>query len=212
MTCMVLLFGALLAGWQSSGSRVTLRPVISEARGFAEFDLDGNGTWAVKGDVLMLTKEGVPGGPIRRPAALAILKGPPLTDLTMTLDVRSTAPEDLAVRDVQIIFGYRSPTQFYYVHVSKKTDGVHNGIFIVNNADRKRLDEPNPKAYLTDQAWHRVRLERNTTTGGIAVYFDDNVTPILSVADKTLTWGRVGVGSFDETGEFRNIEVRGTPK
>jgi hypothetical protein len=35
---------------------------------------------------------------------------------------------------------------------------------------------------------------------------------MLSATDKTLTWGRVGVGSFDETGEFRNLELTGTRK
>jgi hypothetical protein len=195
-----------------SGSQVTVKPQISEKRALADFDLDGNGTWNVKGNVLVLAKEGVPGGPIRRPAALAILKSEPLTDLTFRAELKSTAPVDLAVRDVQLIVGYQSPSQFYYVHLSAKTDAVHNGIFLVNNADRKRIDEPNSKPHLMDQAWHRVRLERNVSTGGIAVFFDDGKTPMLSATDKTLTWGRVGVGSFDETGEFRNIEVTGKRK
>jgi hypothetical protein len=202
----------LAAGFlaQRAMPKVTLKPEISEARGFADWDLDGNGTWAVRGPVLVLEKEGTPGGKIRRPAALAILKSEPLTDVTFRLELRSTAPVDLAVRDVQLIVGYQSPTQFYYVHLSAKTDAVHNGIFIVNNADRRRIDEPTSKARLTDQAWHRARLERNASTGTIAVFFDDEATPILSATDKTLGWGRVGLGSFDETGEFRNVEVTGT--
>ena len=204
-----MVLGAL---FQAADSQLTLKPRIDEKRGLADWDLDGNGTWRVSGQTLVLEKEGVPGGKIRRPAALAILKSDQLTDLTMKLELRSTAPADLAVRDVQLIVGYQSPSQFYYVHLSAKTDAVHNGIFIVNNADRKRIDQPNPMAYLTDQAWHRLRLERNVRTGSITVFFDDNPTPILSAVDKTLTWGRVGVGSFDETGEFRNVEVTGTKK
>ena len=204
-----MVLGAL---FQAADSQLTLKPRIDEKRGLADWDLDGNGTWRVSGQTLVLEKEGVPAGKIRRPAALAILKSDPLTDLTMKLELRSTAPADLAVRDVQLIVGYQSPSQFYYVHLSAKTDAVHNGIFIVNNADRKRIDQPNPMAYLTDQAWHRLRLERNVRTGSITVFFDDNPTPILSAVDKTLTWGRVGVGSFDETGEFRNVEVTGTKK
>ena len=194
---------------QSAGT-IVLEPQVSEQRGLADFDLDGSGTWKVKEGVVILEKEGVPSGPIRRPAALAILKSEPLTDLTFQLDVRSTAPADLAVRDVQVIFGYQSPAEFYYVHVSAKTDAVHNGIFIVNKADRKRLDQPTSRAPLTDQAWHRVRLERSASTGSIAVFFDDDARPFLTATDKTFTWGLVGFGSFDETGEFRNIEVLGT--
>ena len=197
---------------QAGSATMTIEPQISEKRGLSDFDLDGNGSWRVAGQTLVLEKAGVPGGKIRRPAALAILKSEPLTDLTMRLELRSTAPADLAVRDVQLIVGYQSPSQFYYVHLSAKTDAVHNGIFLVNDADRKRLDAPDSKAHLTDQAWHRVRLERNVSTGSIAVFFDEQPTPILSVIDKTLSWGRVGVGSFDETGEFRNIQVTGTRK
>jgi hypothetical protein len=208
---LLITFAVVLAAiLQAASAQVTITPQINEKRGLADWDLDGNGTWKVAGHTLVLEKEGVPGGKIRRPAALAILKSEPLTDLTMKLELRSTAPADLAVRDVQLIVGYQSPSQFYYVHLSAKTDAVHNGIFIVDNADRKRIDTPNPKAYLTDQAWHRIRLERNASTGSIAVFFDDNPTPILSATDQTLRWGRVGVGSFDETGEFRNLEVVGT--
>jgi hypothetical protein len=205
---------ALVAGLivHAVQSEVKLQPQISESRGLADFDLDGNGSWSVHGSVLTLDKAGVPGGKTRRPAALAILKGEPLSDLTFRLELRSTAPVDLAVRDVQLIVGYQSPSQFYYVHLSAKTDAVHNGIFLVNNADRVRIDLPTSKPHLLDQEWHRVRLERNVSTGRIDVFFDDHAAPILSAVDTTLTWGRTGVGSFDETGEFRNIEVTGKKK
>ena len=187
-----------------------LRPQLSDTGGLADFDLDGNGTWVVRNHTLILEKAGVPGGPIRRPAALAIVKSPALKDLTFSVELRSTAPVDLDVRDVQLIVGYQSPSQFYYVHLSAKTDPVHNGIFIVNQADRRRIDEPTSHARLRDQAWHRVRLERDVTSGSIRVFFDDDTTPALSAVDRTFTSGRVGVGSFDETGEFRAIEI--TPK
>lgn len=193
-----------------AGGGVTLAPVISEARGLADWELDGNGGWTVRDGVLVLDRAGVPEGAIRRPAALAILRSEPLGDLTFDVELRSTAPADLAVRDVQLVIGYQSPSQFYYVHLSAKTDAVHNGIFLVNNADRRRIDEPNPNAYLTDQAWHRVRLERDVESGRISVFFDDRPEPILQTRDKTLTWGRIGLGSFDETGEFRNVRVKGT--
>jgi hypothetical protein len=206
ITCAVAL--AVLA----QAPDVTVAPQISEARGLSDWDLDGNGGWTVRGDVLVLEKAGVPQGKIRRPAALAILKSEPVTDLTFRAEVKSTAPADLAVRDVQIVFGYQSPSRFYYVHLSAKTDAVHNGIFLVDNADRRRLDALDSKAPLTDQAWHRVRLERTVDTGRIAVYFDEQPEPVLSVIDTTLTWGRVGIGSFDETGEFRNVRLTGRKK
>jgi hypothetical protein len=202
----------IISALAQGAAPIVIRAGISETRGLTDFDLDGNGSWRAVGQTLVLEKAGVPGGPFRRPAALAILKSQPLTDLTFRAELRSTAPVDLAVRDVQLIVGYQSPSQFYYIHLSARTDAVHNGIFLVNNADRKRIDAPTSKPHLLDQAWHRVRLERNVATGSIAVFFDDIPAPILTASDKTLTWGRVGVGSFDEIGEFRNIEVTGNRK
>jgi hypothetical protein len=189
--------------------KISIKPEISERRGLADFDLDGNGGWIVRGQTVVLEKAGVPEGKIRRPAALAILKSEPLADFTYRLELRSTAPVDLAVRDVQLVIDYQSPSRFYYIHLSAKTDAVHNGIFLVDNADRKRIDQPTSRARIVDQNWHRVRVERNAATGAIAVFIDDDATPSLSVVDKTLRSGRVGFGSFDETGEFRAIHVIG---
>ncbi len=57
-------------------------------------------------------------------------------------------------------------------------------------------------------ALNRVRVERETTSGAIRVFFDGDSTPMLTAVDRTFTSGRVGVGSFDETGEFKNLQVR----
>jgi hypothetical protein len=198
-----------------SADAQTVKPVISEHRGLADFDLDGNGGWKVTDAAIVLEKAGVPatagvpGGPYRGPGAIAILKMPPMATLTFSLDVKSTAPVDLDVRDVVLIFGYRSPEEFYYVHIARKTDQNHNGIFIVNHADRRRLDAPGSRAPLVDQNWHRLRLERDAASGSIRVFFDRDAEPFLSFVDRTILTGRVGFGSFDETGEFRAFEVRG---
>jgi hypothetical protein len=176
------------------------------AQKVADWEFDGSGVWKMEGDVLVLEKAGVPAGPIRRPAALAILRGRSFEDVKFTVDIRSTAPADLAVRDVLLILGYQSPSRFYYVHLSAKTDNVHNGIFLVDNADRRRIDDGKARARLTDQEWHRVRLVRRATTGSIQVFFGNETEPTLSATDRTLVSGRVGVGSFDETAEFRALQ------
>jgi beta-lactamase class A len=179
----------------------------------ADWDFDGNGSWTTRDGVLVLEKAGVPSGPIRRPAALAIRQGRTYEDVEFEVDIRSTAPADLAVRDVLLIVGYQTPTRFYYVHLSAKTDNVHNGIFLVNDADRRRIDDGKARARLTDQHWQRVRLVRRNATGRIEVFFGDETEAALAATDRTLTSGRVGVGSFDETAEFRNFKVvMGQPK
>jgi hypothetical protein len=172
-----------------------------------DWEFDGNGVWSTRGEVLVLEKAGVPAGPIRRPGALAILRGRSFEEVEYRVDVRSTAPPDLAVRDVLLILGYQSPSRFYYVHLSAKTDKVHNGIFLVDNADRRRIDDGKARARLTDQEWQRVRVVRRPRTGSIQVFFGEEPEPTLSATDRTLASGRVGVGSFDETAEFRRFEI-----
>jgi hypothetical protein len=46
-------------------------------------------------------------------------------------------------------------------------------------------------------------------SGEIAVYFDNLYTPIMTATDKTFAWGQIGVGSFDDTSDWDDIQVRG---
>ena len=53
------------------------------------------------------------------------------------------------------------------------------------------------------------KIVRNATDGTIEVYFDDRKKPIMTAVDKTFTWGQVGVGSFDDTGNWREVKLSG---
>ena len=191
---------------------LTVRPSFDSADRLSDWTLDGTGGWEISEGKLSLIKAGKPGGPFRRPAALAILKSPLFTKVTVEVELRSTAPADLEVRDLDLIVGYESSSRFYYVHLAGKTDAVHNGIFLVADADRRRIDAGTGVPQLKGQNWHRVRLERDPSTGSIEVYVDGLAAPVLKASDTTIQAGRVGFGSFDETGEFRAISVTGTAK
>jgi hypothetical protein len=205
-------FALLLSAGLVAQRAVVLRPKFDSPARLAEWTLDGSGGWEIKDGLLILSKAGVPAGPIRRPAGLAILKSEPLGKITLEVDLRSEEPEDLLVRDVDLIVDWQSPSRFYYVHLAAKTDPVHNGIFLVNDADRKRLDEPTGVPQLKDKAWHHLKLERDPVSGRIAVFSDGGTTPALQVNDTILQSGRVGFGSFDETGQFKNVVVTGLGK
>jgi hypothetical protein len=191
--------------------RVGLEPVFHPSRLALDWTLDGSGEWAMEGDVLALTTAGTPAGAIRRPGALAIFSGAEFGDVSMTVDIRSTAPmpDVTPNRDVLLVVGYQSPTRFYYVHISSRRDEVHNGIFLVDDADRRRIDTRSDVTPLVDQAWHRARVERDASTGRIDVYIGDGAQPIMTATDTTLPHGHVGVGSFDDTAEFRRMRIRG---
>lgn len=186
-----------------------IRPRLTDRALLSEWTLDGSGSWEIEEQKLRLIKAGTPGGPIRRPAALAILKTDSFKQATLELELRSTAPVNVARRDVDLVIGYESPTRFYYVHLSAVTDDVHNGIFIVADSDRRRIDSGQGVPRMTDREWHRVKVTRDGGTGRIEVFFDASKAPILAAVDLTISSGRVGVGSFDDTAEFRRIQVRG---
>jgi hypothetical protein len=191
---------------------VRIRPSLSPDSLAKEWTLDGSGAWALRDGLLALVTAGKPGGSIRRPSALAIVNGPDLTDTALELELRSTAamPDVTPRRDALLIVGYQSPTRFYYVHLSAARDDVHNGIFLVADADRRRIDSLSDVTPLTDQQWHRARVVRTPASGRIEVYVDDRQEPIMVATERTLAWGRAGVGSFDDTAEFRNVVVSGT--
>ncbi len=50
---------------------------------------------------------------------------------------------------------------------------------------------------------------RDVGKGTIEVFFDDNSEPIMTAVDKNFTWGRVGVGTFDDTGCYNDIRLWG---
>ena len=205
---------ALLASVVVFGAQkpFSAHPDFAAAGSLSKFTLDGSGTWEVKDHLLVLSKAGTPGGPIRRPSALAVLKSDPLVRATVQVEMRSTAPEDVKNRDLEIIFDYESPYRFYYVHLAGITDPNHNGVFLVDNKDRRRIDEGTAPPQLKDREWHRVRLERDGSNGRIEVFVDDSKQAVLKAMDTTIASGRVGLGSFDDTGEFRNFSVTGALK
>ena len=203
--------GLVLAGSSAHAQQsLSLRPSLTSPDALHEWSLDGSGSWKVADGKLILEKAGKPEGPIRRPAALAILKTEPLKRVTLDVELRSTAPQDVLRRDLNLIFGYESPRRFYYVHLSGVTDDVHHGIFLVADADRRRIDDGKGEPQLKDQNWHRVRLERDGMSGRIEIYVDGSNLPVLAASDATIRSGRVGLGSFDDTGEFRKIQVTGS--
>jgi len=155
----------------------------------------------------------------RRPFEYAVLtKGPAWSSVQIDARVRLDTPVEITNRDVIIVFGWQSDTQYYYAHLS--TDNSiypHNGIFKVNNADRERIDQQwngrsrgaNPA--ITDADWHKVRVVHLPATGEIAVYVDGQKDPLLTAKDTTFTSGRVGFGSFDNIGRTRLFTVTGSP-
>jgi hypothetical protein len=149
---------------------------------------------------------------VRSPFNLAWLSRPDLKSFTLTVEARLTK-FDAANNDLCIAFARQDDTHFYYVHLGETADGVHHQIHVVDNADRKAITATRTEGSPWQPGqWHRIRVTHDTEAGKIAVYFDDLSKPVLTAEDKRFTHGTIGLGSFDDTGEFRNLEITpGTP-
>jgi hypothetical protein len=144
-----------------------------------------------------------PGVP-RRPVQFALLRKARVGSFDLKTMVRREGEA------MMIVFNYLDDLHFYYAHLAEHpgTDKVmHNGIFIVNGEPRKRIPPIPGRAALPDKAWHTVRLHRDVTTGLIEVYVDGDRSPYFSTHDSTFTCGQIGLGSFDETGDFTDVEL-----
>ena len=164
-----------------------------------------------RGNVYSQFKQSKYKPPHRSPLNIALVKDLKVTDFVLDAKAQSTA-KDYGHRDLCIFFGYQDPAHFYYVHLAKATDDRANQVFLVNGADRKKISTTTTPGTPWDDAWHHLRVVRTVDDGAIAVYFDDMKTPIMTAQDKTFTWGQVGIGCFDDTGNWQSVQVRGKRK
>jgi hypothetical protein len=146
--------------------------------------------------------------PHRSPFNFALLKDTIVGDFQLDAQVKSTHP-DYGHRDVCLIFGYQDPANFYYAHLGKEMDDHANQIFIVDDKPRAKISTKTTDGTPWDDNWHQLRVVRNVSDGTIQVYFDDLETPAMTASDKTFTWGQVGIGTFDDTSAWDEIELRG---
>lgn len=140
--------------------------------------------------------------PVRSPRSIALLPYE-VSDFVFEADLLQTGRE-YGHRDLCLFFGYQDPSHFYYVHMATSPDQNAHNIFLVDGAPRRPLLPVQEQGveWGTDD-WHAVRLERQ----GKAIRLSFDGQELFSVEDETFPVGRVGVGSFDDTGRFARIRL-----
>ena len=154
-------------------------------------------------DYLHMKRNREPGVP-RRPLQFARLRGVEVGSFILNVKVRRAGGSMI------VVFNYVDTLHFYYVHLSENPGteiAVHNGIFIVDGGDRRRIAGLDAAAALPDRSWHDVRIVRNVLSGSTQVFLNKEANPRFSVLDRTFTRGQIGLGSFDEAGDFSNFEL-----
>lgn len=145
---------------------------------------------------------------VRSPHNIARVKDVDVSDFVMDVDAKQTGRE-YGHRDLCFFFGYQDPSHFYYVHLATSADDHANSIFLVNGSARVSIAQKRTNGTDWKQGFHHIRIERDTKSGSIKVYFNDMDTPVMETVDKTFLHGTIGLGSFDDTGNFDNFKIHG---
>ena len=144
--------------------------------------------------------------PVRSPYNRSLIKDLKVDSFVLDVKLQSTIP-DYNHRDLCLFFGYQDNAHLYYVHLGKRTDDHANQIFIVNDKPRTKISTKTTAGIPWNDDWHHARIVRDAESGSIEVFYDDMQTPVMTATDTTFGTGRVGVGSFDDTGNFDEIKV-----
>lgn len=162
---------------------------------------DGN-----DGKILALFQQSKYSPEVRSPRNINLIKDLVAGSFVLELDMQSTT-RDYGHRDLCLFFGHQDPSHFYYVHIANVSDPHANSIFLVNGEPRVSIAKERTEGTKWDDNWHSVRLVRNVETGTIEVFFDDHTKPIMTAVDHHFKSGKIGVGSFDDTGRYDNIRI-----
>jgi hypothetical protein len=145
--------------------------------------------------------------PHRSPFNIALLKEIVVGDFVLEARCRSTV-KDYPHRDLCLVFGWQDPGHFYYSHLGKKTDDHANQVFLVNGADRTKISTKTTEGTNWTDAWVKVKVVRKSAD--IEVYWNDLATPVQTAKDVTFKSGRIGLGSFDDTGAWDDVVLKGS--
>lgn len=158
------------------------------------------------GPVLRLTQGREPVKGPRRPFQFALADVQVSGAVTVEADVMPLGGSLL------IVFAYRDPAHFNYAHLSVDPGAkqpMHNGVFHIYGGERVRISsERGPAAFSASGRWHHVRLVHDPAFGTVSVTVDGQALPALQAVDLSLGAGKVGIGSFDETGAFKNVRIQ----
>ena len=146
--------------------------------------------------------------PHRSPLSIALIEGVEVQDFDLDVDLLQTG-RNYGHRDLCLFFGLQSNSRFYYTHLATSPDQNAHNVFLVNDAPRTNLIAPLEQGIDWGRdVWHHVRVERRVADGTVKVFWDHAAEPVLVAEDRTFDWGRIGFGSFDDSGLVRNIVLR----
>lgn len=199
----------LIAALALAGAAAPQQTGAIEAFGY-RWSVPIQSEWAVDGtgkDQVLRMLVARPSTQPRRPAQFALAETAPFDEVTIEAEVKRDRSSLI------IVYAWRDSEHFNYAHLSVDAptkQPVHNGIFHVYGGDRVRISREEGPGALPDADWTPVKLTYSAKTGEVRVEVAGKLLSSLRAVDLSLGAGRVGLGSFFETAQFRNVRIRGT--
>ncbi|MGD0302745.1 MAG: hypothetical protein ABSE86_37215 [Bryobacteraceae bacterium] len=188
------------------GASTVLAADTIEAAGY-HWTVQRASDWSVVGDQLKLLVAGEPPpGLPRRPQKFALAETEPFRRVTVKAEVRRNQGSLI------LVYAWQDESHYDYAHLSidpAVKQVMHNGIFHVFGGERVRISPLDGPASLPTQEWTPVKLVFDGDSGRCYVEVNGKSNPSLEAYDLSLRHGRVGLGSFDETGDFRKVRITG---
>jgi len=142
----------------------------------------------------------------RRPMFHAVARTKPFKKVTIECEMQRVG------KSMIVLYAWRDAAHFDYVHLSSDSAEkviVHNGVFHVYGGERVRISKAAGPGTLPTTDWIKVKIVHDGATGRVYAEVNGKRNPSLDAVDVSLTEGRVGLGSFFETGVFRNVVIKG---
>ena len=208
-TAMLMLVACAL-GAAASDYKLLYEQKFDSARALQDFVMTDSKAWRFSpSNALELVTQSDYKPLVRSPFNIALIADKVFEDFVLEADLMQTGHE-YGHRDMVLVFGFQTPTNFYYTHIATAADPNAHNVFIVNGKPRTNIAKKTTKGVNWGLGlWHKVRLERKVSDGSVRVFFDDMKEPIMLAEDKTFGAGYIGFGSFDDTGMVDNIRIAG---
>jgi hypothetical protein len=163
--------------------------------------------WSVENGILKLLVSGEPPpGTPRRPTKIALADTPAFRRVTVEAEVHRNK------KSLIIVYAWQDDSHYNYAHISSDAaaaTNVHNGMFHVFGGERVRISTLDGGASLPTEDWTPVKLVFDGDSGRCYVEVNGKRNPSMEAVDLSLRYGRVGLGSFNETGDFRRVRITG---
>lgn len=146
---------------------------------------------------------------VRRPSQYALLEGPPLSSFHLEVDVQRDGSKEKTA--IIFVHAWKSPARFNYIHLCDEPatqQPRHNGIFHVLDGERVRISPVQGPGSLPTGGWNHIDARWDGASGRVQTRVDGRAHLSLQVVDLSLTRGRIGLGSFFQTGAFCGFRLQ----